>query len=88
MSSCRRHISQRADDGIYEGQRERIPEFDLDQRPVGRFGAMTVRYNPYRRVRMPAEAIPVVIFICCTFAVAIGAIAYAQSTAPKDVTRQ
>lgn len=49
---------------------------------------MTVRYNPYRRVRMPAEAIPVVIFICCTFAVAIGAIAYAQSTAPKDVTRQ
>ena len=44
--------------------------------------------NPYRSVTMPAEAIPVVVFFCCAFAVAVGAIAYAQSTAPKDVTRQ
>ena len=32
---------------------------------------------------MPAEAIPFVIFVCCVFAVAIGIIGYAQSTAPK-----
>lgn len=36
---------------------------------------------------MPAEAIPVVIFFCCVFAAAIGAIAYAQFTAPKDMTK-
>ncbi len=32
---------------------------------------------------MPAEAIPVVIFICCVFATAMAAIAYAQSTVPR-----
>lgn len=49
---------------------------------------MTVWQNPYRSVTMPAEAIPVVVFFCCAFAVAVGAIAYAQSTAPKDVTKR
>jgi hypothetical protein len=34
--------------------------------------------------QMPAESLYVVIFFCCVFAVAIAAIAYAQSTAPKS----
>jgi len=32
---------------------------------------------------MPAESIPFVVFVVCVFAVAIGIIAYAQSTVPK-----
>jgi len=37
---------------------------------------------------MPAEAIPFVAFICCVYAIAIGAFAYAQSTVPKDVAQR
>lgn len=32
---------------------------------------------------MPAESLYFVIFVLCVFAVAVGAIAYAQSTTPK-----
>jgi len=33
---------------------------------------------------MPADSVVFVVFFACVFAIAIGALAYAQSTAPKD----